>query len=62
MLYFSCCSRNKGVIKEGSILRWMMCALDLLNEPPRPILRSCMSYEEEVKFSQMHFPVLMVWI
>ena len=21
-----------------------------------------MSYKEEVKFSQMHFPVLMVWI
>ena len=30
MLYFSCCSRNKGVIKEGSILRWMMCALERL--------------------------------
>ena len=25
MLYFSCCSRNNGVIKEGSILRWMVC-------------------------------------
>ena len=23
MLYFICCSRNNGVIKEGSILRWI---------------------------------------
>ena len=30
MLYFICCSRNNGVIKEGSILRWMMCALERL--------------------------------
>ena len=30
MLYFICWSRNKGVIKEGSILRWMMCALERL--------------------------------
>ena len=30
MLYFICCSRNKGVIKEGSVLRWMMCALERL--------------------------------
>ena len=30
MLYFICCSRNNGVIKEGNILRWMMCALKRL--------------------------------
>ena len=30
MLYFICCSRNNGVIKEGSVLRWMMCALERL--------------------------------
>ena len=30
MLYFSCCSRNNGVIKEGNILRWMVCALERL--------------------------------
>ena len=30
MLYFSCCSRNNGVIKEGSILRLMVCALERL--------------------------------
>ena len=30
MLSFSCCSRNNGVIKEGSILRWMVCALERL--------------------------------
>ena len=30
MLYFIYCSRNNGVIKEGSILRWMMCALERL--------------------------------
>ena len=30
MLYFICCSRNNGVIKEGRILRWMMCALERL--------------------------------
>ena len=30
MLYFSCCSRNNGIIKEGSILRWMVCALERL--------------------------------
>ena len=30
MLYFICCSRNNGVIKEGSTLRWMMCALERL--------------------------------
>ena len=28
MLYFICCSRNGGVIEEGSILRWMMSALE----------------------------------
>ena len=38
MLYFSCCSRNNGVIKEGSILRWsilrwMVCALERLIWP-----------------------------
>ena len=30
MLYFICCSPNNGVIKEGSILQWMMCALERL--------------------------------
>ena len=30
MLYFICCTRNNGVIKEGSVLRWMMCALERL--------------------------------
>ena len=30
MLYFICCSRNNGVIKKGSTLRWMMCALERL--------------------------------
>ena len=32
MLSFSCCSRNNGVIKEGSILRWMVCALERLKK------------------------------
>ena len=50
MLYFICCSRNNGVIKEGSILRWMMCALERLVLSRNEKGNKCRNRREKYRF------------
>ena len=50
MLYFICCSQNNGVIKEGSILRWMMCALERLVLSRNEKGNKCRNRREKYRF------------
>ena len=53
MLYFICCSRNNGVIKEGSILRWMMCALERLVLSRNEKGNKCRNRRKKYRFREM---------
>ena len=50
MLYFICCSRNDGVINKGSILRWMMCALERLIQVETKKGNKCRNHRKKYRF------------
>ena len=54
MLYFICCGRNNGVIKEGSILRWMMCALERLVLSRNEKGNKCRNRRKKYRFFLFH--------
>ena len=50
MLSLSCCSRNNGVIEVGSVLRWMVCALERLISSQNEKENKCRNRRKKYRF------------